>query len=527
MNLKKLFYFFFTLLLFNITVLAANFYVDKSANGANTGLTWSDAWTSFADIDWTTMGENDTLFISGGINNTTYTESMSVKSSGTDGKPFVITKGNVYPHNGEVIIKGDGYNGVAITVEDQSWIVITDLTINDWYRAIRMMGTIPDGLHDIVIDNVDGRMAGRFIFAEGYPDKTGSFCRNITVRNSDVTTFDDIDHQTDFVYVQYAANLLIENNSSIISNNSPDEHNDHIQTLWVDGPVIVRNNYFEHSNTKKRNSQGIFFENFGGTFEIYNNIIVMPFQLDGKIYFKRNEENSAHSIINNNTIYALSGDLIYTTDENAVIKNNILYTTGFEDSGTSYIIRFNGVSGNNADIENNLFYDPTNSMQNLESGNCIQCIEDNPQFVDIDNRDFSLLGNSPAIDAGISTEFDFDYLWQSRPVGNGWDIGAFEFDGIVSSVLDETINPDDFNISVYPNPFNAQFTISFSLQQFSPVNITLFNVTGEKVKDIIQQDFTAGGHSIPVNVIELPSGIYFLRMNTNAAMKTAKLVYLK
>ena len=45
---------------------AASYYVDKAANGANNGTSWSNAWESFADIYWGGVKSGDTIYISGG-----------------------------------------------------------------------------------------------------------------------------------------------------------------------------------------------------------------------------------------------------------------------------------------------------------------------------------------------------------------------------------------------------------------------------------------------------------------------------
>ena len=508
-------------------LFGANHFVDKDANGANTGLNWNDAWTSFQAIDWSVLGAGDTLFISGGTSSKTYSESMTVETSGSQGNPFVIMKGTVFPHNGKVIIKGDGYNNIAIKIEDQSWIIVKDLTVTDWYRAFFLGGSTGNGLHDVVIDNCDGTMAGRFIQAEGESGDNGNSCKHITIRNCDVNTYNNIDHQNDFIYAQYASDFLIEGNKVNISNEGPDEHNDCVQTYWVWGPVTIRNNYFEHSNHKLRHSQGIFFENHSGDFKIYNNIIVMPYQLDGKIYFKHNNLNDAHTIITNNTIYGFSGDFIKTTDPDAVIRDNILYTTGYGANGSSYVIRFNGVSGDNADVRNNLFYDPTNTMDLMDSGNCNDCLEDNPHFANKELGDFSLSGNSPAINSGISTNFNFDYLWNPRPEGGGWDIGAYEFTGVVSVESEETINPTDFKVGVYPNPFNSQFNVKISVGKEGLINIKLYNILGKVVKEIENEYLSAGEYTLNVNSNDIPSGVYFLGINSSLGRKTLKLIHMK
>ena len=414
------------LIYFSITC-GINYYVDNNANGLNNGTTWENAWESFNAINWSSIQPGDIIYISGGSSGKIYADNIVVNASGNSSSPITIMKGIDAGHNGEVILQGSGL-GAAVNIANESYIIVSNLSINNWSRAVDIDGDSNNAAHDIIIDNCDGIMSGRFIFIDGYADVSGSYCHDITIRNCDVTTPSSTGHQNDFVYAQYMAGLTIESNNVNISSNDTSEHNDLLQTLWVDGPVIVRNNYFEHSDNKLKNSQGIFFENHEGTFEVYNNIIVMPNSVDGKIYWKADSLNNAHTIIYSNVSYGLSGSLIQTTDPDAVIKNNILYSTGYNSIGSSYMLEFNGVSGSGADVANNLFYDPADNMNNMNSGTNQNGVEGNPLFTDLSGRDFTLQTGSPAIDTGatLQSPYNVDIIGTSRPLGPLFDIGPYE-----------------------------------------------------------------------------------------------------
>ena len=80
-------------------------YVDNRANGANNGSSWSNAWESFDDISWSSIGSGDPIYISGGSSSKTYSGSLDLPT----GKDNVtITKGVSSGHNGEVIFEGGG-----------------------------------------------------------------------------------------------------------------------------------------------------------------------------------------------------------------------------------------------------------------------------------------------------------------------------------------------------------------------------------------------------------------------------------
>src|SRR3990172_784028 len=212
-------------------------YVDKDATGLNNGTSWVNAWTSFTNVVWSQV---TTLYISDGA----YNEPIIVGASN-----ILITKGIDAGHNGEVIIQGSG-SSAGININDKTYVTVSNLTVNDWFINIKIDGNSAEATHHIIIDNCDGRMSGRFVHIQGFPNQTGSYTHDITIKNCDVTTPDSIGNQNDFVYAQYMAGLTIENNNVNISNKDSSSHCDMVQTLWVDGTVIVRNNYFEHSNTK-------------------------------------------------------------------------------------------------------------------------------------------------------------------------------------------------------------------------------------------------------------------------------------
>jgi hypothetical protein len=66
---------------------------------------------------------------------------------------------------------------------------------------------------------------------------------------------------------------------------------------------------------------------------------------------------------------------------------------------------------------------------------------------------------------------------------------------------------------VYPNPFNASFTVPFSLNENITVKITLYNIAGQQVMTILNQELSAGEYHFAVNADDLSSGVYFVKTN--------------
>jgi len=80
---------------------------------------------------------------------------------------------------------------------------------------------------------------------------------------------------------------------------------------------------------------------------------------------------------------------------------------------------------------------------------------------------------------------------------------------------------------VYPNPFNASFTIPFTLNESMPVTISLYNVNGVKVLNILNNELAAGEYSYRINADELSSGVYFVKTQLTNIAHTQKIVLMK
>ena len=79
----------------------------------------------------------------------------------------------------------------------------------------------------------------------------------------------------------------------------------------------------------------------------------------------------------------------------------------------------------------------------------------------------------------------------------------------------------------YPNPFNPTSVISFALPKQSDVNLSVYNVVGEKVAELINKKMSAGYHSVSFKAGNLASGIYFYRIAAGKFVSVKKMMLLK
>jgi len=79
----------------------------------------------------------------------------------------------------------------------------------------------------------------------------------------------------------------------------------------------------------------------------------------------------------------------------------------------------------------------------------------------------------------------------------------------------------------FPNPFNPVTQISFSIKENSNVILTIFDILGNKLFTLIDEQLSAGNHKVKFDGSQLQSGIYFYEIRVNKFRDTKKLILVK
>jgi hypothetical protein len=92
--------------------------------------------------------------------------------------------------------------------------------------------------------------------------------------------------------------------------------------------------------------------------------------------------------------------------------------------------------------------------------------------------------------------------------------------------------PTEFSLSQnYPNPFNPVTNIRYSIKEASMVNLTVFNMLGEKVATLVNSTQSPGRYSVIFNAPNYPSGTYVYRLsatgNSKNYVNTKKMLLIK
>jgi hypothetical protein len=93
----------------------------------------------------------------------------------------------------------------------------------------------------------------------------------------------------------------------------------------------------------------------------------------------------------------------------------------------------------------------------------------------------------------------------------------------ISSVI-----PDNFVLSQnYPNPFNPNTTIKFDIPKESFIKVAVYNVMGQELEVLVNQQVKAGEYKVTWNASKYASGIYFYKLISSGFVETRKMMLIK
>jgi hypothetical protein len=103
-----------------------------------------------------------------------------------------------------------------------------------------------------------------------------------------------------------------------------------------------------------------------------------------------------------------------------------------------------------------------------------------------------------------------------------WDVWITDVE------TEEGYVPESFSLEQnYPNPFNPSTKIKFSLSEAGLTNIAIYNLLGQKVATVLNEELVAGRHTVDFNASNLSSGVYFYKIESGKNIATKKMMLLK
>ena len=151
----------------------------------------------------------------------------------------------------------------------------------------------------------------------------------------------------------------------------------------------------------------------------------------------------------------------------------------------------------------------------------------------------------------IVIPYEFDYKY-AEGIGEIYRFNRYEFivaEHYLSEITYAMINGQEYGqlVSVndniieeisyklyqnYPNPFNPTTKIKYSIPsivngQVSSVTLKVYDVLGNEIATLVNEEKPAGEYEVEINAAGLPSGIYFYQLKAGSFFQTKKMVYLK
>ncbi|MBX7043616.1 MAG: T9SS type A sorting domain-containing protein [Ignavibacteria bacterium] len=91
-----------------------------------------------------------------------------------------------------------------------------------------------------------------------------------------------------------------------------------------------------------------------------------------------------------------------------------------------------------------------------------------------------------------------------------------------------SLNPNDYSLAQnFPNPFNPETSIRFSIPSRELVTLKIYSVLGKEVATLVNEIRNAGAHEVKFNASSLPSGTYFYRIESGNFVGTKKMMLVK
>ncbi len=110
----------------------------------------------------------------------------------------------------------------------------------------------------------------------------------------------------------------------------------------------------------------------------------------------------------------------------------------------------------------------------------------------------------------------------------GYTINGHSYGTLAGLDLSQDPLPNSFWLTQpYPNPFNPSTTIEFSIPKQAYVSLRVFDLLGRSVGTIIHGELLAGVHRATFLAQALPSGTYFVRLQTNQLSQTRKIILMR
>jgi len=294
-------------------------------------------------------------------------------------------------------------------------------------------------------------------------------------------------NQTGFVFTGY--------------NQNPDTTKIYVVKLGFDGNLIWEKNY---TASNHRNS-GQKICHFKNTYLIGGNTDI---DIDEKTYILR--VDTSGNLLQTKIWVPYGTSKEFFDDMTAIDSNKIVISKRVDSSSTLYTYAKAQLVDSNFNLIKEQVYYPSYSYATFAS------------ILPLQNKDILFAGT-----------FDYFSNWSSRR----YDMYAVRTDSNLNTtpfppiglINNNQNQPKKYLLSQnFPNPFNPTTNIKYSVKENSFISITVYDVTGRLVTELVKQKQTAGTYEVDFDGSALASGLYFYSLTSdNRIIETKKMILLK
>jgi len=260
------------------------------------------------------------------------------------------------------------------------------------------------------------------------------------------------------------------------------------------------------------------FTNVNITVTEPNNIVSLDGFAGGLINSQVDNCYSRGILTLENANYTSVHSFVSDVDQSSI---NNCYTTTRVVSSNSAIL-----SGWMSESEVNNFFWDTETVNTTNVNNMLE----NSDLVNVTGYTTVEMKDSETY---IQNGWDFEEVWSIDPeINDGYPFLQWLLSSTSNSEVDTNLIPITLSVTNYPNPFNPETTIEFNNPVQGQVSVNIYNLKGQLVKSLLQDNLSQGVHKViwqgkDSNDQQVASGVYFYRMTANGYNMTKKMLLMK
>ncbi len=452
-------------------------------------------------------------------------------------------------HEGVISGNTSTSDGAGIFLDHSTYSYVTNTNLNFNISSGNGGGVYVNGFNS----EINTRFQGCIIENNSALKGGGIFCHDEDIDIENIfMRYNVANFKGGGIYLTSCDSVVI-NNSSVIANFT----NEKGAGIWADNchDFLIQSTNISDNSIGAINGQGggIICSNIDNLRIDESDIDSNSSNYGAALFIDTSNVSMNKSIITNNEDIYDQGSIVFT--DNSQLK--IINTTIADNIGTETEVANIFVENSDLLILNSIVYNPVNGIKLNSSSNLTitySDLKDGEEAIFIDDSssmwlEANIAGNplflegagnyclseySPCIDAGINY-----FQWNGEEVinldpesyyGSNIDMGCYE-SNYTGGDIDKII-PVNIKLNNYPNPFNPETTISFSLNKPGRTELTIYNIKGQKVQTLLNDQLDPGRYEIVWNGKDqnnrsVSSGVYFYKLQSGRHTATKKMILMK